>query len=47
MAFAADLTEQFERDLEVSERIEPGRWNGRPARQRALEAVTQIARREL
>ena len=24
----AELTEQFERDLEVSERIEPGRWSG-------------------
>ena len=25
-AFARELTEQFERDLEVSERIEPERW---------------------
>jgi cardiolipin synthase len=45
--FAGQLTEQFERDLEVSERIEPGRWNGRPRRQRALESVTKLARREL
>ena len=30
--FAAQLTEQFERDLEVSERIEPERWSGRGPR---------------
>jgi cardiolipin synthase len=45
--FAGEMTEQFERDLEVSERIEPRRWNGRPARHRAAEAVLGLARREL
>jgi cardiolipin synthase len=45
--FADELTEQFERDLEVSERIQPGRWNGRSRRQRAIESVTKLARREL
>jgi cardiolipin synthase len=46
-AFAEQLTEQFERDLEVSDRIEPGRWDGRGRRQRAQEAVMRVARREL
>ncbi len=41
------LTEQFERDLEVSEEIQLGRWRGRPAWQRAQERVMQLARREL
>jgi cardiolipin synthase len=45
--FAAELTEQFERDLEVSERIEPQRWNGRPLHHRAAERVLTLARREL
>ena len=45
--FAGLLTEQFERDLEASERIEPGRWSERGARQRATESVLKLARREL
>jgi cardiolipin synthase A/B len=45
--FAGELHDQFERDLEVSERIEPGAWKNRPRRQRAREAVTKYARREL
>jgi cardiolipin synthase len=46
-AFAARLTEQFERDLEVSERIDPDRWMGRGPLQRAGETVLKLARREL
>ena len=46
-AFAARLTEQFERDLEVSERIEPERWMGRSPLQRTGETVLKLARREL
>jgi len=45
--FAGLLTEQFERDLEVSDRIEPERWSGRGRVQRGTEAVTKLARREL
>jgi len=45
--FAAQLTEQFERDLDVSDRIEPGRWSGRGAAQRGVESVLKLARREL
>jgi cardiolipin synthase len=46
-AFAERLTEQFERDLEVSERIAPGRWQRRGPLQRASESVLKLARREL
>ena len=46
-SFAVQLTEQFERDLEVSERIEPGRWKRRTRRQRAVENTLRLARREL
>jgi cardiolipin synthase A/B len=46
-AFAARLTEQFERDLAVSERIDPERWLRRGALQRTSEAVLKLARREL
>jgi cardiolipin synthase A/B len=46
-AFAKELTEQFGRDLEVSDRIEPERWSGRGRVQRGAEAVTKLARREL
>jgi cardiolipin synthase len=46
-AFARELGEQFERDLEVSQRIEPGRWQGRGAAQRATESALKLARREL
>jgi cardiolipin synthase len=45
--FAGELHRQFEKDLDVSEEIEPGRWQERPARQRARELVTKYARREL
>src|ERR687891_745186 len=44
--FAGELHEAFERDLAVSERIDPGHWSERPRRQRAREAVTKFARRE-
>ena len=46
-AFAAVLDEQFERDLERSEKIDLGRWNGRGRINRVSEAVTKVARREL
>ncbi len=45
--FAGELHEVFERDLENSERIEPGEWRERPITQRARENVTKYARREL
>ena len=45
--FAAELTEQFERDLEVSDEMRRGRFARRPARHRAQEKVLQLARREL
>jgi cardiolipin synthase len=45
--FARRLGEQFERDLEVSERIEPARWRARGRFERASEAVLKAARREL
>jgi cardiolipin synthase len=45
--FAALLGEQFERDLDVSEEIRPGRSRDRPLRQRALERVLTLARRKL
>ena len=46
-AFAAELIEQFERDLHDAEAIEPGRWTRRGARRRAAETATRLARREL
>jgi cardiolipin synthase len=46
-AFAGRLTEQFERDLEASERIAPERWSRRGPLQRASEATLKLARREL
>jgi cardiolipin synthase A/B len=45
--FARLLCEQFERDLERSARIEPGRWSGRGPLQRAGESALKLARREL
>ena len=45
--FAGELHEVFEKDLEVSERIEPDGWADRPVTQRARERVTKYARREL
>ena len=46
-AFAAELTEQFERDLAVSDRIELERWAERPRAHRGLERALGLARREL
>lgn len=46
-SFATLLTEQFERDLEVSETIELDRWRNRPARKRIAETLLGLARREL
>jgi cardiolipin synthase A/B len=45
--FAGRLAEQFERDLEVSERIAPDRWKRRGPFQRAGESAIALARREL
>jgi cardiolipin synthase len=45
--FAGELGDAFERDLERSQEIEAGRWNGRPARQRVAESATKVLRREL
>jgi cardiolipin synthase len=45
--FAGELHNQFEKDLEVSEEIERGKWSERGAPQRAREMVTKYARREL
>jgi cardiolipin synthase len=45
--FAAQLTEQFEADLDASEAIRPGRFGERPLRERAAERVLTLARREL
>ncbi|MEA2156352.1 MAG: cardiolipin synthase, partial [Solirubrobacteraceae bacterium] len=45
--FAGRLDEQFERDLQRSERIELPRWEQRSLPTRAAEAVTKLARREL
>jgi cardiolipin synthase len=41
------LREQLENDLQVSERIDPDRWQDRGPPQRAAEAVMTLARREL
>jgi cardiolipin synthase len=46
-AFAAQLDEQFERDLQRSAQIAPGRWNARPLPARLKEGLTKIMRREL
>jgi cardiolipin synthase A/B len=45
--FAGRLHEVFERDLESSERIDPGEWEGRARTQRVRERLTKYARREL
>jgi cardiolipin synthase len=44
---AARLTDQFERDLELSERIDPERWEDRPRFQRVQESAMKLVRREL
>ena len=41
---AATLDEQFDEDLEVSEQIEPGRWERRSLPQRAMERVARVFR---
>jgi cardiolipin synthase len=46
-AFAAQLDEQFERDLARCDEIGLERWNGRPLHARVKEGVTKVARREL
>jgi cardiolipin synthase A/B len=45
--FARQLTEQFERDLEVSDEMRAGRFARRSVPHRAQEKVLQLARREL
>ena len=45
--FAGLLTEQYERDLERSDEIEPERWDGRGPGARAAEAAMRVFRREL
>jgi cardiolipin synthase len=45
--FAERLDAQFERDLECSAAIEPGRWEQRALPARISESVTKLARREL
>jgi cardiolipin synthase len=45
--FAGLLTEQFERDLESVEELDPERWAKRGAGQRLSEAATRLIRREL
>jgi cardiolipin synthase len=45
--FAGRLHEVFERDLESSERIDPGEWGDRARTQRVRERLTKYARREL
>jgi cardiolipin synthase A/B len=44
---ARKLTEQFERDLQVSDRITEDRWQGRPLHHRVREQAMVLARREL
>ena len=44
-ALADRLTEQFERDLEPSAAIEPGRWE-RPATHRTRKRAMRLLRRE-
>jgi cardiolipin synthase len=46
-AFARELTDQFMRDLEVSEEITAKRWDRRPMLHRGAELVAGLARREL
>ena len=46
-AFASGLTDQFERDLERSEKIDPERWKGRGPLQRTTESALKLVRREL
>jgi cardiolipin synthase A/B len=45
--FAGNLHEVFERDLERSEEVAAGSWDGRPPHRRVVEAATKLLRREL
>jgi cardiolipin synthase len=45
--FVSLLTDQFERDLLASERIDEQRWRDRPLRHRAQERALALVRREL
>jgi cardiolipin synthase A/B len=45
--FAAQLGEQFERDLDVSEEMRHDRWRRRGLRRRAAERALALARREI
>jgi cardiolipin synthase A/B len=45
--FAGLLTEQFERDLESAEQLDPERWAKRGVGERLSEAATRLIRREL
>jgi len=45
--FAGLLTEQYERDLERSDEIDPERWGSRGPGARASEATMRLFRREL
>ena len=45
--FAATLGEEFARDLERSEEIEPEAWRRRGVHRRVAEAATKVLRREL
>jgi cardiolipin synthase len=47
LAFAALLTEQYEKDLAVSEEIHAGRWGDRRLRQKVSEKALTLIRREL
>ena len=46
-AFAGELSKQFEADLKLSERMEPGRWKERGRLHRGQEAALKLVRREL
>jgi cardiolipin synthase A/B len=46
-AFAAELARQFERDLALAERMQPGQWRRRGPAHRGAEAALRLARREL
>ncbi|MDQ3678678.1 MAG: phospholipase D-like domain-containing protein, partial [Actinomycetota bacterium] len=45
--FAAELTRQFEEDLESADAIEPGRWRDRPLHHRLQEQAMALVRREI
>jgi cardiolipin synthase len=45
--FASRLSQEFERDLSRSQRIDPERWSGRRLDRRAAETIMKVFRREL